>query len=282
MWAIHAQTGATTFQAPIPTASSSPLTPSQPVIQGQTVYVHFGEGGSSAETQALSASTGTVLWSVPSGGYSGVSPAVDSQHLYFYKPNSSHYGVGDGALFTALNKASGTTAFTVTKPTASPREGVSEYRGGTPVLTGNGRALVNRNGGGINSPLDCMDLATQKLAWETADSIFYGSPVVAGNVVYALNATLSRLEARSLEDGHLLWHWSPPTVTDSSLYGNVVATDNIVFVSVSLTAPDHVFAIDTEKRTAVWSYPRSGALSLSASGLLYITEENRVTAINLK
>jgi outer membrane protein assembly factor BamB len=272
LWAINARTGTTTFKAPVPAGTGSIEVPAQPAVVDQTVYVNSGE------MKALNASTGAVIWSMPSSGYSGIPPAVDTGRLYYYRPGVG----GSGAAFTALNKASGSTAFTVATPSPPSQQGVVSYRGSAPALTGSGRALVNRNGGEGSSPLECIDLATQKLAWDTGDSSFSGAPVVAGNVVYALNYTLARLEARSLEDGRLLWHWSPTTSTGGGLYGNVVAADNIVFVSVGVTAPDHVFAVDIEKRAAVWSYPRSGQLSLSASGLLYITSEDKVTAINLK
>jgi outer membrane protein assembly factor BamB len=146
------------------------------------------------------------------------------------------------------------------------------------VLTVNGRALVNRNGTGFSSPLDCVDIATQKLAWEATDGKFIGTPAVANNIIYTINENRFRLEARSLDDGHLLWHWSPQAVDGSIIYGNVLVTDNLVFFSTNT----HVYAVDIEKRTGVWSYPRSGELTISASGLLYIAFGGKVTAINLQ
>ncbi|WP_373371265.1 outer membrane protein assembly factor BamB family protein [Stigmatella ashevillensis] len=116
-----------------------------------------------------------------------------------------------------------------------------------------------------------------------------GPPSVAGEVLYVVNQSLMRLEARSVADGHLLWQWSPGEGLDDSFkFGSIVAADNLVFVS----SAQQVYAIDIEKRSRVWSYPVPGLLSVSASGILYIVRlaevsggylhEGKVVAINLK
>ena len=40
-----------------------------------------------------------------------------------------------------------------------------------------------------------------------------------------------RLEARAGTDGSLLWSWTPPVAIDTSFLGEVLVTDNLVFVS---------------------------------------------------
>ena len=292
VWALDARTGGTTFRSLTLKKESGARGPAQPVIVDQTVYVSFGQSdGWPAETQAVDASSGAVVWSVASGGYYKAAPAVDSRYLYFYKANSSYYtpGPGAGAGFTALDRASGTQEFTVVKPPGSPTDTQVSYRGSSPVLTGNGWALVNRNPSFPTTPsLDCIDLGAHRLVWD-ATGEFVGTPAVAGDVVYIGNNNFGRvqLEARNLADGKLRWQWSP-SLGEHTFIGSVVATDNLVFVSTNQA----VYAIDIEKRSAVWSYPVPGLLSLSASGILYIVRfvekpgsflhDGKVAAINLR
>jgi outer membrane protein assembly factor BamB len=289
IWSIQARTGSTTFQAPVPLTQGSPKSPSQPIIVGQKVYISYG--GPSAETKVLDAASGTVLWSVASGG-NGVAPiAVDDQRLYFFRPYWSRYtpGPGQGAGFTALDLSTGRTVFTIVKPPSLPTESDIRFRGDSPVLTGNGRALVNRNSD-FRSSLECIDLESQTLAWEI-EGMFYGVPTVVGDVFYIISG--NQLEARSVADGHLLWSWSPSqgireSFSSAYVVSDIVATNNLVFFSTD----EQIYALDVEKRSVVWSYPAPGRLSISASGLLYIVRyardlssnfrpEGKVAAINL-
>ncbi|OJH36914.1 hypothetical protein BON30_30965 [Cystobacter ferrugineus] len=257
----------------------SPNGSAQPIIVGQKVYISYG--GSSAETKVLDAASGTVLWSVASGGDSGDPPAVDNQRLYFFRPYWSRYtpGPGQGAGFTALDLSTGRTVFTIVKPPTPPTEGDIRFSGSSPVLTGNGRALVNRNSD-FGSSLECIDLESQTLAWEI-EGRFHGVPTVVGDVFYIINDT--QLEARGVADGHLLWSWSPSqgireSFNSAYALSDIVATNNLVFFSTD----EQVYALDVEKRSIVWSYPAPGRLSISASGILYIVRYSRDLSISLR
>jgi outer membrane protein assembly factor BamB len=286
-WSIDARTGSTTLQASIPLTQGYNYGPAQPIIVGQKAYISIG--GDTSETKALDASSGAVLWSVASGGGYRIPPAVDDQRLYFFRPYWSGYtpGPDKGFGFTALDLATGGTAFTIVKPPTAPTEGNVQYRGSAPVLTGNGRALVNRNSG-FRTSLECVDLEKQTLAWEVEGG-FDGIPTVVGEVFYIINNFANRLEARSVADGHLLWSWSPSQgVSEYFWSSDIVATNNLVFFSTD----QQVYALDVEKRSIVWSYPSPGRVSVSASGILYIVRyvrgssgnlvvEGQVAAINL-
>jgi outer membrane protein assembly factor BamB len=282
-WAIEARTGRTTLQASIPLTQGS-YGPAQPLIAEQKAYISFG--GDASKTLALDASTGAVLWSAASGGGYRVTPAIDGQRLYFFRPywSNSTQGHDKNFGFTALDLATGGTEFTIVKPPNPPNV---EYRGSTPVLTGNGRALVNRHPGSY-SGLDCVDLERQTLAWELEGG-FSGVPTVVGETFYIVSYFANQLEARSVADGHLLWSWSPSQgVSERFTFFDIVATNNLVFFSTD----QQVYALDVEKRSIVWSYPAPGSLSVSASGILYIVRyarngsgnldvEGHVAAINL-
>jgi hypothetical protein len=117
--------------------------------------------------------------------------------------------------------------------------------------------------------LVAFDTATMQLKWSFGDTsrIYVGSPAVADNTVYvANNGSTSQIEARRVSDGELLWSWKSPWSDDQSFIGNIVATQNLLFVS----ARTRVYAIDRATREIVWMYPYGGFLSLSANGILYI------------
>jgi outer membrane protein assembly factor BamB len=275
-WSLDARTGSATLEASIPLTQAYHYGPAQPIIVGQKAYISFG--GDTAETKALDASSGKVLWSVASGGNYRVPFAVDGQRLYFFRPYWSlsrepekNFG------FTALDLATGGTAFTIVKPPSSPMEGNIQYRGSTPVLTGNGRALVNRGDSTFGNSLDCVDLETHTVVWQLEGG-FEGSPTVVGEVFYIINSSY-QLEARSVVDGHLLWSWRPNQGIGESLSfsGDIVATDNLLFFSTD----QQVYALNVETRSIVWSYPAPGSLSLSASRILYIVRYARSSSGNL-
>jgi outer membrane protein assembly factor BamB len=77
-----------------------------------------------------------------------------------------------------------------------------------------------------------------------------------------------RLEARAEASGALLWSWSPPTSSETSYVGDVLLTNNLVFLSTNTT----IYAIDTTTHQSVWSLPTSGYLALSEYGVLYVVE----------
>ena len=119
-----------------------------------------------------------------------------------------------------------------------------------------------------------FDPVARTIKWSvpaSATDFFGGSPAIVGTTIYVYNAGYAddrnpRLEARRESDGAVLWSWQSPWEDDTSFPGNVVATDNLVFVGTT----KRVFAIDVATHQAVWVYPYPGRLALSASGLLYI------------
>jgi outer membrane protein assembly factor BamB len=114
-----------------------------------------------------------------------------------------------------------------------------------------------------------FDTATKQVKWSAAASgtdIFVGSPAIAGTTVYVQNSGRTQLEARRESDGQILWTWKPTWKNESAFQGNVVVTQNLVFVSTT----NHVYAIDTATHQSVWMYPYAGMLAISANGVLYV------------
>ena len=78
-------------------------------------------------------------------------------------------------------------------------------------------------------------------------------------------------------DGSKQWTWTPPAGDDTKFVGDVLVTNNLVFVSTDAST----YAIDRSTHLPVWSYAASGSLALSANGVLYIKGATSIVAINL-
>jgi hypothetical protein len=105
-------------------------------------------------------------------------------------------------------------------------------------------------------------------------------------VLYAVNSSPYRLEARSESDGTLLWSWAPqPLQSQTRFVGDVLATSNLGFVSTDTTT----YAISQSTHQSGWSSPIPGRLALSANGVLYVVAvdaagdtNGTVLAVNVK
>jgi len=92
--------------------------------------------------------------------------------------------------------------------------------------------------------------------------------------------------ARSESDGSLLWSWAPqPLGSETRFIGDVLVTNNLVFVSTNTTT----YAISQSTHQPVWSIPVPGRLALSANGVLYVVAVDEagntngtVVAVNVK
>ena len=60
--------------------------------------------------------------------------------------------------------------------------------------------------------------------------------------------------------------FKPFAVFHGSTPGNVLATDNLVFVGTG----SGIYAVDTTTRRHVWHYPKPGRMALSPQGVLYL------------
>jgi outer membrane protein assembly factor BamB len=99
-------------------------------------------------------------------------------------------------------------------------------------------------------------------------------------VIYILNGNPYQLEARSEQNGSLLWSWRPP---GDGFKGDIIVTRNLLFLSTR----QQVHAVSPESQQSVWSFLMPGQLALFANGVLYVAvtgESGHLTlfAINVK
>lgn len=92
------------------------------------------------------------------------------------------------------------------------------------------------------------------------------------------------IDAVSNANGTTLWSWEVPRA--DGILVDVVFTKNIAFISTGRAT----YAVDLATRATVWTYPRSGELSISRNGVLYIVrgmeheywrQDGTIIAINL-
>jgi hypothetical protein len=117
------------------------------------------------------------------------------------------------------------------------------------------------NGGAIGNTLINFSMGKNAIAWQV-HGVYPSTPAYADGILYVANEDPLRLEVRSEADGALLWWWTPPLADDLNFSSEVLLTKNLVFVSTNLAT----YAIDVTTHRAVWSYPLSGRLELSAVG----------------
>lgn len=218
-----------------------------PTILDDVVYVN---GGAYGGMYAFGATDGASRWFNGSLAQEDRwTPAVDGTHAY---------ACLNGVL-SVVNRATGTTAFTITGP--------SGYGVAVPVLGGANDAIAiyaNR--------LVRFDIAGRAVAWEKSGT-FTGQPAIADDVIYAING--GALQARARADGALLWSWTAP---GDSLSGAMVVTDSHVLVSGS----SKTYAVNLATWTSDWNYPAAGALAIGDHSIFIASPTTgKLTAIRV-
>lgn len=195
-----------------------------------------------------------------------LTPAVDANYAYTFIAGR----------FIAVNKADGSVAYSI--DAKKPGEGYSAS-GQIPVLSDRNTAFVTAEG------LHAFDLNKRQLIW----SVKGGYVVYANNVVYYLTNLGSKLVALSAENGSMLWSLDVVTPDDFGrglIFAKMVVTDNLLFVSAlpdtSAGSPGKTMAIDLATRKVVFTHPFGGSIAISDRGILYIKDNDRIDAINLR
>jgi PQQ-like domain len=238
-----------------------------PTIRNSVVYTDGGEYGG---MYAFDGTSGAQDFFASEQQYDEWTPAVDANYAYAYT----------GGFLTWVNNTTGVAVGTITDPTFQ-WAGYSIH--GAPVLgAANSVIMVNVGNTNANSLVD-FNTSTSTVTWSSTGP-YGGNPGYAGGVIYATNKTPMRLEAHAEADGALQWSWSPPTSAETSYVGDVLVTNNLVFLSTNTT----IYAIDITTHKSVWSIPTSGFLALSENGVLYVVESvnsattGKIYAINVK
>jgi hypothetical protein len=270
VYAFSASTGSAIFSTPMGNQWSTYLAP---IVSNGMLY---SSGGAYGGFYAFNASSGALAFSVipPGDTFYTLSPTIDSSNVYIYVQNLSN-------ILYEYDPASGATKGSI-DDTSTHFSG--PMTSGAPVLGAASSVFnVNTTYPGFNSSLVDFDIGGGYIAWSSSGK-YSGNPAYFNGTVYATNNLPLGLEAHAESGGAMLWTWNPTKAAETSFIGDVLLTNNLVFVSTNVA----VYAIDLTTHAPVWSYSSPGRLALSANGILYIATTNtygvsngNLVAINL-
>lgn len=237
-----------------------------PVLVGNRVLV---ASGYRSGVVTFDASSGERLWSADATGYEWWTPASDGSSVFAYGSGGfSSFALADGAPL----------ANRLDPELAGPSGGGGDTTKSFAVDAG--RAFVIDKG-----QLVAFDTRSGAVLWREASKDHVGATAAQGGTVTALRQAPLRIEARSADDGRLLWSTQPQfDVTqgpDLAFVSDPLLTDSHVFVSTERG----VYALSRSDGSVQWYISRPGRLALSANGVLLIAQHGpggRVTAINLR
>lgn len=270
-------------------ASISSSAGGTPAIFNRVAYV-----GTAAGVQAVSATTGAVIWSKLTTSIFYSSPAVSGSSVFI--------GSSNGVVY-ALNTANGATLW-------SYSTGGSIFA--SPVVSG-GTVFIASFVGGGNSSVYALQATTGKVLWTyTPGDDFDGSPTVVSGVVYIGGYYLGKLYALNASTGTPLWSFttggaveSTPAIANNVLYfgsddetvyalrttgaspGQLLwsyATGGVIVDSIAVadgivytgSADDNMYALNGHNGSLIWKLT-TGSLARSpsvAGGVVYFTSED--------
>lgn len=257
MFAFDAATGAQAFKTQMDSQWEHYFAPT--ILNG-LVYT---DGGSYGGLYAFDTTSGSEKFFADVAQFDGWTPAVDATRAYSYA--AGYLGIYDNQ--------TGALIGTIADPTYSWNgytvAGAPVLGSANTVYAGN---LSNKNDNSIVN----FDTLNRAVRWSIRGA-YSGNPAYAGGALFASNNSPFALEVYNEADGTKLWTWTPPA-GNNQFVSDVLVTNNLVFVSTDT----NTYAIDRTTHLPVWSHAASGALALSANGVLYIKGRNSIVAINLQ
>lgn len=233
-----------------------------PTVKDGYVYTNGGYFGG---MYAFKGTTGAQRFFAGLEQYDLWTPAVDDTQVYAYT----------GYNFFAVNRLTGERTVTIRNSTFN---WLGYSLNMSPVLPGDGSVLVVD---GVFNSVHSNHLIRydpiQGGEWWRVDGTFTSNPVVSGNTVYVLNSTSKQLEARDLATGAIRWTWVVGNAQETLPVGNLVVTDNLIFVCTSVST----YAIDLTTHQPVWSTANVGSLAISSNKVLYIVKPSAIEAFSL-
>jgi len=239
MFSLDATTGAVKTKSPLGSQYEDYYAP---VIVDGDVYT---EGGAYGGLSAFDAD-GNHLFQAQMPQADQWSPAADADYIYTYATGN----VAGEAELRQIDRRTGDVVKTILDDASSDSRAAR-----TPILTPSGGVVAFGSGN-----VTRFDIAAGTISWQLPG----GVRAYAKGVVYAI-VEPQRIDAHDERTGALLWSW--PLPTNDSIVGDIVVTDNLLFVSTY----SQVYAVDLAKHAVVWNAPLSGNLSISSSGLLYVS-----------
>jgi len=214
---------------------------SAPAVGGNRVFV-----GTSAGLEAVSATTGGVLWKAFTSTSFYASPAIVGSTLYI--------GDGNNSLMYALNANTGAVIWS--QSTGAGFES-------SPVVAA---GLVFA--GGVDGKMYAFSASTGKIAWTyTTGGFIDSSPAVVNGTVY-FGSTDHKIYALNALTGALIWSYT----TGGEVESAVAVSNGVVYVG---SDDDKLYAINAagpNEGALLWSYTTSGLVYSSpaiAYGFVY-------------
>jgi len=219
-----------------------------PIVTPDAVYLAGGYYGGMYRFNAI---TGENVWFFQTNQYDLWTPALRDTVVYTYT----------GSYAPKITANSATTGALLYEIPDSSFNWNGWSMNTAPVLGATNDILATQA-----NRLVAFDLSTRTVRWERIDQ-FRGMVSVADGALYVVNGDL--VEARSETSGALLWSWQVPTGA-GTLGATLALTNNLLLAATE----SRTYALDLQGRTAVWSYPAGGRLSISSQGTLYIAQAN--------
>ncbi len=227
----------------------------QPTPSGDNAYIAAGYYGNVVYGFDLKA--GQTMFTVDgSGGKTtdGQAPAVDSKYVYYYSGNLDVFDRKTGARVKSIPDPFWTW------------NGYSY--GGTPMISSDNNVIAfSGNGQGtynVSFPLVNFDIQAGVHRWRTVDK-YDGVPAAAKGVIYAWSDELGQLSAIEETTGKILWAW--PVPAGQKFYGNIVVTENLLFLSTT----SGIYAIDLAgTHQTVWTAPTPGWIAITPDAKLIV------------
>lgn len=263
--ALDARTGGTVYNsATIASARSSVA----PVPYGGSIFIQEAFGSGKSRLASLDGSNGNLQWGYSilqaAEGKPYLAPSVDDKYVYYHS----------ACCLEMLDRKSGARVASILNPNSDQANLETEYK---PTMIGSrGNVLaLTYSAPPVKRRLSSFNIASRTLEWTSATD-YLSYLAVANGVVYATRVENNRFMLHALDEstGQVLWSWSPAAADDHATSGgNVIVTRNLVFFSSfdGNTKTGKTWAVDLATHQAVWSYPMSGALAISAKRTLYMS-----------
>ena len=202
---------------------------SSPVVDAGTVFFGSGDG----QIYAVTADSGDVVWTFPTGGPVHSSPAVAGGLIYVGSTDNSIY---------ALEAQTGDRAW--------------QYKTGGSVDSSpaieDGFVYV----GSSDSTFYALDASTGDVRWTfRAQGAFHASPAVDDSTCY-IGSFDGILYALAAKTGQLLWQWK----TASILRSSPAVSKNAIFLGGH---DGHLYILDKRKGSLLWKYNTGSSISSS-------------------
>lgn len=236
LWGFEADTGSPVLQTAYSAQAAGLYAPAP--FEGDL----FGYAGYFGGVASFSGTASETNWQVDLEPYDLWSPAVDETFVYVYT------GLG----LSVIDRLTGALAKQIPDP-GNDWQGNSGQSSPVRDLVGN--VIVTQG-----TRLVSFDIDAGMINWEFESNYEMTQASLRGDTVFvASNDDVIAIDAGS---GAEQWRATIPERVDLPM----IATINHLFVA-SRTA---TYALELDSQSIVWSFPRTGSLSLSPDGILYI------------